>query len=251
MVDDRQDNLLALETILRHPQYNLVTAGSGREALKQVANREFALILMDVRMPEMDGFETAEHIRNREASRHTPIIFLTAMDQIQEGELRGYAAGAVDYLFKPLNPDILRSKVRAFVDLFVKNRELQYRVEQIRSKELEEHHRKLEEVQIQRDRFFSLARDMMAILDKDGTVREANLAWEKTLGVSSTDLRGTAVADLFQIQDRAQILGAVRSLQEGRGFARFEACHRTPSGSRRWLSWPRLSFPNATGAYVG
>src|SRR5207253_1069563 len=130
--------------------------------------------------------------------RHTPIIFLTAIDQIQGSESRGYAAGAVDFLFKPLNPDILRLKVRAFVDLFVKGYELHERGEQIRRRELEEHRRKLEEVQAQRDRFFSLSYDMIAVLEKDGTIREANVAWEKSLGVSARTLQGSRIAELFQ-----------------------------------------------------
>lgn len=250
MVDDHRENLLALEGILRNPQYNLVSAVSGREALKHLLDREFALILLDVKMPDMDGFETAELIRAREQSRHIPIIFVTAIDQIQGSESRGYAAGAVDFIFKPLNPDILRSKVRAFVDLFQKSRELQERADRIRRREQEEHRRKMETLQMQRDRFFSLSHDMLAVLGKDGTIREANVAWEKTLGVSAHDLRGTSVVDLFQSQDRSQILGALRSLQEGRGFVTFEAAHRTQEGTSRWLSWTLLSFPNEPGGYV-
>jgi len=250
MVDDHRENLLALEGILRDPQYNLVSAASGREALKHLLDREFALILLDVKMPDMDGFETAELIRSREQSRHTPIIFLTAIDQIQGSESRGYAAGAVDFLFKPLNPDILRSKVRAFVDLFLKGHELHERAEQIRRREMEEHRRKLEEVQGQRDRFFSLSYDMIAVLDKDGTIREANVAWEKSLGVSARTLQGSPISQLFQAQDKPQILGALKSLQEGRGFVTLEACHRASEGNVRWLSWTLLSFPNETGSYV-
>jgi PAS domain S-box-containing protein len=250
MVDDHVDNLLALEGILKSPQYNLVSVGSGRAALKQLLDREFALILLDVMMPDMDGFETAELIRAREQSRHTPIIFLTAIDQLQGDETRGYAAGAVDFLFKPLNPDILRSKVRAFVDLFLKGRELQARGEKIRARELEEHRRKLEVVQTQRDRFFSLSSDMMVVLDKDGIIRDASLASEKTLGVPARELRGTALADLFQASNRKQILSALQALQEGRSFVTLEASHRTPAGGLRWLSWTLLSFPNEPGGYI-
>ncbi|HZE96884.1 MAG TPA: PAS domain S-box protein [Planctomycetota bacterium] len=250
MVDDHRENLLALEGILRNSQYNLVPAGSGREALKHLLDREFALILLDVKMPEMDGFETAEIIRAREQSRHIPIIFLTAIDQIQGSETRGYAAGAVDFLFKPLNPDILRSKVRAFVDLFVKGRELQERAERIRAREQEEHRRKVAQLEIQRDRFFSLSNDMMAVLAKDGTIREANIAWEKTLGVTSRELQGKSVVELFQPQDRTQIQAAIKGLQEGRGFVTFELSHRTRDGSSRWLSWTLLSFPNEQGCYA-
>ncbi|HLY73610.1 MAG TPA: response regulator, partial [Planctomycetota bacterium] len=250
MVDDHRENLLALEGILRNPQYNLVSAISGREALKHLLDREFALILLDVKMPDMDGFETAELIRSREQTRHTPIIFLTAIDQIQGSESRGYAAGAVDFLFKPLNPDVLRSKVRAFVDLYVKGCELHEKGERIRRRELEEHQRKLEEIQSQRDRFFSLSYDMMAVLEKDGTIREANIAWEKSLGVSARTLQGRSITGLFQAQDQPQIRAALKSLQDGRGFVTLEACHRATEGSVRWLSWTLLAFPNESGSYV-
>lgn len=250
IVDDNPQNLIALEAILRSPQYTLIRAESGRQALKELLDREFALILLDVKMPEMDGFETAELIRTREQSRHTPIIFLTAIDQIPGSESRGYAVGAVDFLFKPFNPDVLRSKVTAFVDLYVKGRELQAKAEEMRRREAEEHRRRLEEVQTQRDRFFSLSSDMMAVLDRDGIIREANLAWEKTLGISAGELKDSPVLDLFQSQDRPQILGALRGLREGRGFLTFEASHRSKAGALRWLSWTLISFPNEQGGYV-
>ncbi len=250
LVDDHGANLMALEEILRNPAWNLVRASSGREALRQILSREFALILLDVRMPDMDGFETAQMIRARDQSRHIPIIFLTALDHLHEDVSRGYAVGAVDFLFKPLNPDILRFKVQAFADLHSKSRELQYQAERLRRLEREEHQRRFEEVQVQRDRFFSLSHDMLAVLDAAGEIREANVAWETTLGIPLAELRGTPVADLFFAEDRPKILDALRSLQEGRGFPYLEAAHQTRRGLRRWFSWTLLSFPNEAGGYV-
>lgn len=110
-------NLDALQVTLGDLDCGLVFAESGREALRHVLNREFALILMDVMMPEMDGFETAEIIRQRSRSRATPIIFLTAAAEASTRVFEGYQAGAVDYLFKPLDPQILRAKVNVFLDL--------------------------------------------------------------------------------------------------------------------------------------
>ncbi|MGH9310560.1 MAG: response regulator, partial [Vicinamibacterales bacterium] len=120
LVDDHEENLLALEGILVDPSYNLVRATSGRDALRQVLRREFALILLDVAMPDLDGYQTAELIRGRERSRQTPIIFLTANYRNDSHVFRGYSVGAVDYLFKPFTPEILRSKVAVFVELYQK-----------------------------------------------------------------------------------------------------------------------------------
>ena len=124
LVDDHEENLLALEAILVDPSYNLVRAPSGRAALKEVLRRDFALILLDVAMPDLDGYETAELIRGRERSRQTPIIFLTANYRSDAHVFRGYSVGAVDYIFKPFSQEILRSKVSVFVELFQKREAL-------------------------------------------------------------------------------------------------------------------------------
>jgi signal transduction histidine kinase len=121
LVDDQPANLVAMEAMLQSLGQNLVKAESGREALKWLLTHEFAVILLDVKMPEMDGFETAELIRQREKSRHTPILFLTAGDNSQTQAFRGYAVGAVDYLIKPVEPEFVRSKVAVFVELAKKN----------------------------------------------------------------------------------------------------------------------------------
>ncbi len=117
LVDDQPANLIALEAMLQGLGQNLIKAESGREALKWLLTHEFAVILLDVKMPEMDGFETASLIRQRDKSRHTPILFLTANDDTQTQAVRGYAVGAVDYLVKPVVPEFVRSKVAVFVEL--------------------------------------------------------------------------------------------------------------------------------------
>lgn len=131
LVDDRPDNLLALETILGDLGQNLIKAASGAEALRCLLKDDFAVILLDVQMPGMDGLETAALIRERERSKHTPIIFLTAADQNESLIFKGYAAGAVDYLFKPLNPDILKAKVKVFVDLFLTTEQVKGQARQL------------------------------------------------------------------------------------------------------------------------
>lgn len=137
IVDDRTDNLLALEAVLNQPEYRLVKATSGREALGHLLNQEFAVILLDAQMPEMDGFETARLIRERHRTRSIPIIFLTAIYSDLQHMKQGYASGAVDYLSKPFDPEILRSKVAVFVELFQKKQELHQANREIMEKNIE------------------------------------------------------------------------------------------------------------------
>jgi len=144
LVDDRPENLLALEAILEPLGQVLIRAGSGPEALRQVLALDFAVILLDVQMPDMNGFEVAEIIKSRERSRTIPIIFLSAISKEDAYVFKGYSMGAVDYVFKPFNPDVLRSKVAVFVDLYVKQRELGLQGELLREsqkRELELEHR--------------------------------------------------------------------------------------------------------------
>jgi hypothetical protein len=131
LVDDRPENLLALEAILNSPSYNLVQASSGTEALRCLLNQDFAVILLDVQMPGMDGFETATLIRSRDRSRSTPIIFITAFSSNDTHVFKGYSLGAVDYLFKPVKPEILTSKVQVFVQLFQKTVEVKQQATQL------------------------------------------------------------------------------------------------------------------------
>lgn len=124
LVDDRPENLLALEKILERPGIDIIKAYSGNEALGLLLEHDFALILLDVMMPEMDGFETAELIRGNSETKHIPIIFVTAISKEQQHVFKGYESGAVDYLFKPLNPDILIGKVNVFLELHRQKSEL-------------------------------------------------------------------------------------------------------------------------------
>jgi CheY-like chemotaxis protein len=134
LVDDRGENLVALEAILSSLNQVLVPVRSGEEALKALLVDEFAVILLDVVMPGMDGFETAAHIKRRPKTRDVPIIFLTAASAEPDHAFRGYAAGAVDYISKPFDPWVLRAKVSVFVELYAKNRQLREQAELLRSR---------------------------------------------------------------------------------------------------------------------
>ena len=149
LVDDRRENLLALEGLLEGPDVNIIKANSGNEALALVLEHDFAVVLMDVQMPDMDGFETAELIRGREQSAAVPIIFVTAISKEEKHVFKGYETGAVDYLFKPLDPDIIKSKVAVFLELFRKRKELEQTGRELRKTvdELKKANRKLVEQQ--------------------------------------------------------------------------------------------------------
>jgi two-component system sensor histidine kinase/response regulator len=137
IVDDQVENLVALETILEDLGVDTVRGHSGEEALRLMLSDDFAVVLLDVRMPGMDGFETAGFIRARPRSRHVPIIFVTAFDDPLERVTKGYTIGAVDYILKPINPDILRSKVKVFVELFLKTKSLEREIAERRRVEEE------------------------------------------------------------------------------------------------------------------
>jgi PAS domain S-box-containing protein len=138
LVDDRPENLLALRSILESLDCNIIEANSGRQALKHLLTTEFALILMDVQMPVMDGLETAALIKEREKTRRIPIIFVTALSKEKHYVFEGYSAGAVDYISKPFDADILRSKVSVFIDLWEKTAQIKRAVEiELRNEQLE------------------------------------------------------------------------------------------------------------------
>lgn len=144
LVDDRPENLLALEAILEPLGQKLISAYSGEEALKCVLQHDFAAILLDVQMPDMNGFDAAQIIKSREKSRYIPIIFLSAINKEDSYVFKGYSMGAVDYVFKPFNPDVLRSKVAVFVDLYLKQQQIKEQSEMLaesQRREMELEHR--------------------------------------------------------------------------------------------------------------
>ncbi|UUU22061.1 response regulator [Streptomyces sp. DSM 40750] len=125
LVDDMEDNLIALEAVLASLNEPLIRARSGEEAMKALLRRRFAVVLLDIRMPGMDGFETAAHIKRLDQTKDVPIIFLTGTDADAGYAFRGYATGAADYLTKPFDPWVLRAKVSVFLELHRKTRQLE------------------------------------------------------------------------------------------------------------------------------
>src|SRR5258706_5613413 len=137
VIDDREDNLFSIEAILEKDNYTIVKANSGRSALKiLLAEHDFSLILMDVQMPELNGFETATIIYERDKLKNIPIIFITAYSNDEDHIFRGYKLGGVDYIYKPIDPDLLRAKVSVFAELYSKTQQLQLQEEKLKSTNL-------------------------------------------------------------------------------------------------------------------
>jgi PAS domain S-box-containing protein len=186
LVDDQEENLLALEAVLEPLGQRLVRATSGADALGALLREDFALILLDVQMPDMDGFQTATVIKQREKTRHIPIIFLTALSKELHHMFRGYSAGAVDYVVKPFDPMILRSKVQVFVDLFRKENALRASEERFRTA-------------------FENAPIGVALVTVDeGRIIEVNRALAKMLGRPEALFIGASLADAVHPEDAAR-----------------------------------------------
>jgi PAS domain S-box-containing protein len=206
LVDDHVENLVALEALLTDLGQNLVRVESGIEALRLLLHHEFALIILDVDMPIINGFETAALIRQREKSRHTPIIFLTAINKAEQHVFKGYSLGAVDYLTKPFVPEVLRAKVAAFVELHKKSEEVKRQAKLLQQMVSElaggnDEIRKLNvELQAERD-FVSTVLDtadsIVLILDAEHKIIRASRAFERTLGYVNSEVTGRTLSSFF------------------------------------------------------
>jgi len=190
VVDDVPANLLTLEAVLQPLGQRIVTARSGHEALRALLDEEFAVILLDVTMPGMDGFETAELIRDRNKTRGVPIIFLTAMSSNEQFVLRAYERGAVDYMIKPFDPDILRAKVAVFVELFL----MRERVKQLAALEASQR-----ESESARTRLFEMLMQlpmaMAATIGRDHVIELANPWFARLAG--KRQLIGRKIFEVF------------------------------------------------------
>ncbi len=171
VVDDNPKNLMSMEAVLGGLDLDVVTAESGRKALKQLLKRDFAAILLDVNMPEMDGFEAAELIRQREKSRYTPIIFVSSEKMDESYMIDGYSHGAMDYILKPFSPETLKAKVAILVDLYNKTEALKNSEAQLRS-------------------IIESNADGMLVLDSEGMVLFLNPAIEEIMGQKAAELQG-------------------------------------------------------------
>ena len=205
VVDDRPADLHALKLILSEPGYELVTARSGPQALKRILAEDFALIVMDVLLPLMDGFEVAATIKTRDRSKHTPILFLTAAGADMRFIYRAYEVGAVDYLTKPIDPDVLKAKVAIFADLERKDRRIRRQSAALR--EADRRQKELELAELRRAterRYHNLADAIPAIVwtaAPDGGLLYANRRWHEYTGLAVARTRGWGWLDAIHPDD--------------------------------------------------
>ncbi len=250
LVDDRPENLVALQAVLASQDLDLVTAGSGNDALRQTLKRDFALVLLDVQMPGMDGFETAELMRANPKTRHLPIIFVTAGMNDTQLQFKGYDLGAVDYLIKPFDPHVLKSKVKVFCELYSQRREL-------------EAHRKLLEVKIEErveqlkdseERFRQLATHApvgICQIDTEGNCLFVNSSWCASAGLSLNEAIGTGWTTTLHPDDREAV--AAMWLQAATTDSEWSLDYRflKPDGQIAWVSGNAVPLRNAHGTITG
>lgn len=199
LVDDRPDKLLALESLLADMNADVVKASSGREALRLLLKANFALILLDVSMPGMDGFETAALIRQRPKTEHTPIIFITSINTNETHMTKGYSLGAVDYIFTPVVPEVLKAKVAVFIDLFEKNETVRRQSESI----AEEAARKAESLETRLRGLLNTLNLGVFRATLDGELCEANPAFFRILGARNlSDVKREYLAVICGVPDR-------------------------------------------------
>jgi PAS domain S-box-containing protein len=244
MVDDHQPNLLALEAILAPLGAEAVGVISGEDALRELLDGEFALILMDVQMPGMDGIETAALIRQREKNRSTPIIFLTAIAKDPSHIFKGYSQGAVDYLLKPFDPEILRTKVSVFVDLWRKGELIKRQAAMLRAQELIEVERRSEV------RFHALTDSMPQCVwaaSRDGDIHYCNRVWREYAGSAA----GTTFFGAVPEDELGAVRGAwIAAIKGGRPLEREQRLRRH-DGELRWHLFRVVPERTSDGAVAG
>src|SRR6185295_791892 len=233
IVDDDERTLLAVTTVLEDLGQPLVVARSGEEALRFLLHDDFAVILLDLHMPGMDGYMTAELIRARKRTRHIPIIFLTAIFRDQAHILQAYSAGAVDMVFKPVDPFILKSKVSVFIDLHIKRIEVQ--------KESQERKRAEKQLALSEQQFRLLVAGVtdyaLYMLDPNGIVATWNAGVERIKGYTADEVIGTHFSRFYIPADREKGLPQAAleiAAREGRYEA--EAVRQRKDGTTLWAN---------------
>ena len=243
LVDDRDENLLALAAILEPLGQELVRARSGEEALRRLLQDDYALILLDVQMPGLDGFATAALIKQRERTRHVPIIFLTAISKEAEHVFRGYEAGAVDYLMKPLDAHVLRAKVSVFIDLWQAREEARRNEELLRVRELAAERRESEE------RYRTLAEALPQIVwttDADGKTTYFNERWYEFTGKPRD--APLVSSDVIHPEDLGRAIKRWEETRESGGIYEFEYRFRRADGVYRWQLARALPIRDESGS---
>ncbi|HZU95565.1 MAG TPA: ATP-binding protein [Planctomycetota bacterium] len=243
LVDDRPTNLLALKALLERPDYNLVLAGSGPDALAQVLRRDFAVILLDVAMPGMDGFQTATIIKEREQSKLIPIIFVTASVYDMDHVFQGYTVGAVDYLRKPVDTHAVRTKVAVFVEMFRQRRQIERQSARLREIELREQRDRreraeeaLKESEELYQRTFEDAPIGIGHAAADGTIRRANRKLCEILGCPDAQVMGRSLVSFAIGEDQDGLAAQMARLRAGDAIYRGEHQLVNARGGQAWVA---------------
>ena len=255
VVDDRAEDLLAIRTVLDDPRYRIVTAQSGREALLQVLKHDFAVILLDAHMPGMDGFEVASIIKQRERSRHTPILFLTAGATDMAAIYRAYQIGAIDYLTKPVDRDVVRAKVGIFVELYRKDQRILDQAEALRAAE-----RRQRELELAQERIASTRRyrnladaipQIVFTVGTDGGVTYVNQRWTQYTGQPADEVGGWGWTRHLHPEEAEEFLTKMRTaFVEGVPFEA-EIRLRRQDGEYRWHLASAIAERDEKGAVTG
>ncbi len=263
IVDDTPSKLMALGAIVSGMALEVVTANSGEQALRQLLKRDFAVILLDVNMPTMDGFETATLIRSRPRSEHTPIIFVTAEANSEAERISGYTLGAVDFIYSPIIPEILRAKVRVFVDIFYLQRQALLHNEQLESlvaqrtvaltEEITERKRAEELMRVSEEHLRTIIDtnpECIEIVGADGRLIEINAAGLAMVEADSQDqMISASMPDLLLPEHREAYQALTKSVLQGnKGMLVFEI--QGLKGTRRWLETHAVPMTMRTGETV-
>lgn len=233
-VDDRIENLQVLDLLLSGPGRTIVKASSGQEALRLALQRDFCVILLDLRMPEMDGIETAKYLRKSTRTRHTPIIFVTAVDTTAEEVTRAYSAGAVDFIFKPCPPEVLKAKVAAFIEL----------------------HRQKEALAESEERFRLMVDGMqtaaITLLDPEGKVVSWNPGAERLFGLPAEEILGRSLSITYEENEAREKIFR-ETLEAARSGGKSTSDHRRlrKDGSRFWGATAVTALMHPSGGLRG
>lgn len=236
VVDDRPEGLLAVEAVLSSPNYNVVKVSSGNEALKYLLQMDFAVILLDVQMPGMNGFETASIIKSREKSKDVPIIFMSATSQDEQYVYQGYGVGAVDYLLRPIDPFILRSKVAIFVEIFRKTQVIKDQAKKLYETEQKAHAETLDKMEVENLRRYQYLADsipqIVFRLLPNGDYEYFNKVWFEYTGLSLDKCQGNTWKNVIHPDDLNELVNLFQEQNQGSSVTECRILNK--EGQFRW-----------------
>jgi PAS domain S-box-containing protein len=259
VVDDRPEGIMAVQAVLTDPTYNVVPASSGNEALKALLHSDFAVILMDVQMPIMNGFETAEVIKTREKSRDIPIVFMSAINQDEAYVYQGYGVGAVDYIMKPFDPFILKSKVAIFVEMYKKNKLIQEQAQKLYEAEVKTYAQALDKLEIKSLRRYQYLADALPQivfrLLPEGRYEYFNKVWFEYTGQNITVATGEGWKEAIHPDDREKLFHFFQPHSPPEQVIDYECRIRRHDGTFRWhllrIEPERYEHPTEVKSWLG